>query len=62
MRDDCPIDIVFKLNRNIILRIALFEIAKVRYAMKQGKVIDDCIEIKVVIFSIARNVDLPHLY
>lgn len=60
MRYDAAINIVLQFDSDIIFRIASFEITEVGHTMKEGKVVDDRIKIKVVILSIAGDVKISN--
>ena len=60
MRDDAPIDIVFQLDSDIIFRISSFQVTQVGNPMKQGKVVDDGVKIKMVILCKAGDIKVSN--
>lgn len=55
------INVKFKLEGHRILWVALFQIAHVRYAVEEGQVVDDGVEIQVILFGPAGYFEVPHL-
>lgn len=60
MVDDGPIDIVLEFDGDVVLRVALLEVAEVGHAMEEGEVVDDGVEVEVVVLSVAGNLDISY--